>query len=159
MDDEQQHLSPQNLEQGITSEVVIEYLRDQRADRRWKNIRRFFVSAVILLSVAAYASTLAGSLGYRMLPTQSAAAAVPIRGVIATHAEASADSVITVLDRLFETETVDGIVLLIDSGGTDNSLSRRRQNPHREKGRCGVRWYVRVSGLHDCSARRQDLRR
>lgn len=114
-----------DIEGEIRSEVILEYLRDQRADRRWRNIRRFFVSGMILVSIFVYASTLAGSLGYRMLPIDESVAVVPINGVIAANTEASADSVITVLDRLFETETVEGIVLLINSGGGSPSEAER----------------------------------
>jgi len=113
------------IHQGISSEVILEYLKEQKMERRWKTIRRIFISVMILVGLGLYAGTLAGSLGYRMLPTDEAVAVVPISGVIAKDTEASAESVITVLDRLFETENVKGIVLLIDSGGGSPTEAER----------------------------------
>lgn len=113
------------IEVGITSEIVLQYLRAQRDDRRWTTVKRFFVTIMIAASVVIYASTLAGSLGYRLLPSTPTIAVVPINGVIANSMEASADSVITVLERLFDTEAVEGIVLLIDSGGGSPSEAER----------------------------------
>lgn len=113
------------IHQGISSEVILEYLKEQKMERRWKTIRRIFISLMILAGLGLYAGTLAGSLGYRMLPTNEAVAVVPISGVIAKNTEASAESVITVLDRLFETDNVIGIVLLIDSGGGSPTEAER----------------------------------
>lgn len=115
----------EDIEGGITSEIVLDYLREQRANRRWTTVKRLFVSAMIMGSIVLYASTLAGSLGYRLLPSTPTVAVVPINGVIANSAEASADSVITVLERLFDTEAIEGIVLLIDSGGGSPSEAER----------------------------------
>ena len=114
-----------DIHSGIASEVILEYLKEQKLERRWKTIRRVFISTMILVGLVTYAGTVAGSLGYRMLPTDEAVAVVPISGVIAQNTEASADSVITVLDRLFKTDNVKGIVLLIDSGGGSPTEAER----------------------------------
>ena len=113
------------IHQGISNEVIVEYLKEQKMERRWKTIRRIFFSVMILAAIVLYSGGLAGSLGYRMLPTNDAIAVVPIAGVIAKDTEASADAVITVLDRLFKTDTVKGIVLLIDSGGGSPTEAER----------------------------------
>lgn len=110
---------------SVRDEVIIQYLAEQRSDRRWKTARRIFITMLIVIALGLQAGTLAGSLGYRLLPTKDAVAVVPISGVIANDTEASADSVITVLDRLFATETVKGIVLLIDSGGGSPTEAER----------------------------------
>ena len=125
MDSENVASQLKSVHNGIASEVILEYLKEQKLDRRWKTIRRIFISAMILVGLTVYAGTLAGSLGYRMLPIDRAVAVVPISGVIAQDSEASADSVITVLDRLFKTDTVVGIVLLIDSGGGSPTEAER----------------------------------
>ena len=113
------------LNREISNEVILEYLREQKHERRWKTIRRTFMALVIIGAIVLYAGTLAGSLGYRMMPTSQTVAVVPITGPIARNTEASADSVITVLSRLFENRHVQGIVLLIDSGGGSPSEAER----------------------------------
>ncbi|TVR76339.1 MAG: hypothetical protein EA415_01330 [Sphaerobacteraceae bacterium] len=113
------------LNREISNEVILEYLREQKHERRWKTIRRVFMALVICGAVLLYASTLAGSLGYRTMPTSQTVAVVPITGPIARNTEASADSVITVLSRLFDNRHVQGIVLLIDSGGGSPSEAER----------------------------------
>lgn len=113
------------IQQNISSEVILEYLREQKHERRWKTIRRVFISVMILGGIVLYAGTLAGSLGYRLMPSAPTVAVVPVSGVIARHTEASADSVITVLTRLFESKHVEGIVLLVDSGGGSPSEAER----------------------------------
>lgn len=120
-------IAPQieEISHSISSEVILEYLKEQKLERRWKTVRRIFITVMIVAGLTMYAGTLAGSLGYRMLPTDDAVAVVPISGVIAQEAKASADSVITVLDRLFETEKVKGIILLIDSGGGSPTEAER----------------------------------
>jgi protease-4 len=115
----------EKIHRGIESEVIVEYLKEQKMERRWKTIRRIFISVMILCGLMLYAGTLAGSLGYRMLPTKEAVAVVPISGVIAKNTEASATSVITVLERLFSNENVKGIILLIDSGGGSPTEAER----------------------------------
>lgn len=110
---------------SVRDEVIIQYLAEQRSDRRWKTARRIFITILIVIALGLQAGTLAGSLGYRLLPTNDAVAVVPISGVIANNTQASADSVITVLERLFATETVKGIVLLIDSGGGSPTEAER----------------------------------
>lgn len=117
--------SIQEIHKDISSEVILEYLKEQKTERRWKTIRRIFFSVMIFAGLVLYVGSLAGTLGYRMLPTNEAVAVVPITGVIAQNTEASADSVITVLDRLFDTENVKGIVLLIDSGGGSPTEAER----------------------------------
>ena len=113
------------LNQQISNEVILEYLREQKHERRWKTIRRVFVAAAVLGAIVLYASTLAGSLGYRTMPGSATVAVVPITGPIARNTQASADSVITVLSRLFDHRHVQGIVLMIDSGGGSPSEAER----------------------------------
>jgi protease-4 len=109
----------------IANEVILEYLKEQRVDRRWKTVRRVFIAMMIVSGLVLYAGTLAGSLGYRTLPSNDAVAVVPISGVISQGSAASAESVITVLERMFATDNVKGIVLLIDSGGGSPTEAER----------------------------------
>jgi len=124
---EEKDLQPSidEIHRDISNEVILEYLKEQKQERRWKTIRRVFITLMIVAGLAMYAGTLAGSLGYRTLPNDDAVAVVPISGVIAKDSQASAESVITVLDRLFDTENVKGIVLLIDSGGGSPTEAER----------------------------------
>lgn len=118
-------VSLDEIHRQVTNEVMLEYFREQKHERRWRTIRRVFLSVMIFGGILLYAGTLAGSLGYRLLPTSESVAVVPISGVIAPNTEASADSVIIVLDRLFQTDNVRGIVLLIDSGGGSPTEAER----------------------------------
>lgn len=129
MSDAEQNKSPDPswdlIQQNISSEVILEYLREQKHERRWKTIRRVFIAFMVLGGIVLYAGTLAGSLGYRLMPGSPTVAVVPVNGVIARNTEASADSVITVLARLFDSKHVEGIVLLVDSGGGSPSEAER----------------------------------
>jgi len=126
------------IHRSVESEVILEYLKEQRTERRWKTVRRIFITLMIVSGLVLYAGTLAGSLGYRMLPSSNAVAVVPITGVISQNSAASADSVITVLEKLFAAEKVKGIVLVIDSGGgSPTEAERITRFIDREKERTG----------------------
>jgi len=66
-----------------------------------------------------------GWLGYRFLPGSDAVAVVPIQGPIAMGTPASADAVNPILKKLFGSDNVKGIVLLINSGGGSPSEAER----------------------------------
>lgn len=128
------------IHKTLSEEILIEYLKDQRTERRWKTIRRVLISVMIASGLFVYAGTLAGSLGYRTMPSDDAVAVVPISGVIAQNTMASADSVITVLDKMFKSDKVRGIVLLIDSGGgSPTEAERITRFIDREQERTGKR--------------------
>lgn len=123
--DEEFQISADRIHRDFIQELMFEYLSDQKRERRWKSIKRIFISIMIAAGLFVYAGTLAGSLGYRVLPTNDTVAVVPVSGVIGQDSDASAESVITVLERLFDTETVNGIILVIDSGGGSPTEAER----------------------------------
>ena len=116
-----------NLRSELTSEILLNHLVKEKEGLRWTRIKRGFVVFAILAGIVFYGAILAGSLGYRPLPMSDSVAVVPIEGVIANYSTASAEGVITVLDKMFQSDSVKGIVLLIDSGGGSPGESERIQ--------------------------------
>lgn len=117
--------SVDNIHREFIQDLMIQYLVEKKKSRRWTTFKRVFITFLLLSGILIYTGSLAGSLGYRLMPTSDAVAVVSISGVIAKHTEASADSVITVLERMFDSDNVTGIVLKIDSGGGSPSEAER----------------------------------
>jgi protease-4 len=146
--DEAIHVTERELRQEVASSLLLDILQERRMERRWKRIRRVVTIGLIVLSVGVYLAAYAGMLGYRTLPLDDTVAIVPINGVIADGTAASADAVNPVLVRLFEADTVKGIVLLINSGGGSPSEAERIAKlleKYREK--TGKRVYAACSGM------------
>jgi protease-4 len=118
-------LTPHDLRQEVASGLILDILQERRSERRWKRIRRITTAVLVLMGAIIYGASYAGMLGYRALPVKDTVAVVPITGAIARGAPASADAVNPLLKRLFESEQVKGIVLLIDSGGGSPSEAER----------------------------------
>lgn len=123
--DQEFNTSVDNIHREFIQDLMIQYLVEKKKSRRWTTFKRVFITFLLLFSILIYTGSLAGSLGYRMMPTSDAVAVVSISGVIAKNTEASADSVITVLERMFDSENVTAIVLNINSGGGSPSEAER----------------------------------
>jgi protease-4 len=121
-------LTPPEIRQEVAASLLMDILQERRMERRWKRIRRITTGVLVLGGVLLYLASYAGLLGYRMLPMREAVAVVPITGEIAMGTQASADAVNPVLERLFESDKVKGIVLLINSGGGSPSEAERITN-------------------------------
>ena len=112
----------------VGDRLIVDILEERKAERRWTAIRRMLYTGLLAATVAAYLGFMAGWWGYRAIPMSDSVAVVPINGVIAKDSVASANAVITVLDKLFDSEKVQGIVLNIDSGGGSPTEAERISN-------------------------------
>ncbi|WP_163559083.1 signal peptide peptidase SppA [Halomonas sp. NO4] len=99
-------------------------LVEQRRTRRWKLFFRFFFAALILASLAA---TLYGLWAAPMTsePERPHLGVVEVRGAIDAESPASAERIITGLNRAWEASAAEAVVLHIDSPGGSPVQSQR----------------------------------
>ena len=106
-------MSEESTEREALVELLKENLREQRRARRWRLILRSVVLALVVLGVIAVARM-------DLSPQQDVGphtAEVAVRGPIMADSPASADRVLQGLERAFEAEEAEGIVLRINSPG------------------------------------------
>lgn len=113
------------LEAKASNQMMGDILEERKAERRWTFMRRAILAVAVLSAMIAWLTFMAGWWGYRVIPTGDSVAVVPITGTIQRDSQASATAVITVLDKLFETDRIKGIVLEIDSGGGSPTEAER----------------------------------
>lgn len=107
-------------EKEINSTLLDEFLKEKRADRRWKNIRSFFWFLLIAYSIIGVFGLVNGG------PTAPGhgiggkyVALVHLNGMIAPDRDASAETLIPILDDAFSDKHAEGVVIDINSpGGT-----------------------------------------
>jgi len=107
-------MSEENAEREALVELLKENLREQRRARRWRLIFRSVVLALVVLGVALLART---GLSPSQDDTGPHTAEVAIKGPIMADSPASADRVLQGVERAFEADNVEGIVLRINSPG------------------------------------------
>ncbi len=107
---------PAQFEKDLVNQVAMEFLREQRAARRWGIFFRFLFAAYLLLFLIMYvggeADIRAGGFGESRFT-----ALVEVDGVIAPDTEASADHIVSGLRDAFEDERTAGIIVRINSPG------------------------------------------
>lgn len=105
---------PSALESRLFERMSFEFLREQRAARRWgiffKLLAVVYVSAFMLLS-------LPSDWNLSALGSAKVTALVDLQGVIAHGNEASADNIVAGLRAAFENSSTAGVVLRINSPG------------------------------------------
>ncbi len=128
---------PAQFEKDLVNQVAMEFLREQRAARRWGIFFRFLLAGYLLLLLIMYAG---GEAEMRAggFHDSRFTALVEVDGVIATDAEASADNIVTGLRAAFEDERTAGVIVRINSpGGSpvqagyvfDEMRRLRKENP------------------------------
>jgi len=125
------------FEKDLVNQLATEFLREQRAARRWGIFFRFLLAGYLLLLLIMYAG---GEADMRAggFHDSRFTALVEVDGVIATDAEASADNIVSGLRAAFEDERTAGIIVRINSpGGSpvqagyvfDEMRRLRKENP------------------------------
>lgn len=100
-------------------------LTEQRRNRRWKLFFRFVFVAIVLASLwATFSSVMLAGAG-RAMPAQPHLGVVAVEGVIASDAPANAERIISGLQRAWEAEQTEAVVLHINSPGGSPVQSQR----------------------------------
>ncbi|MBL8362142.1 MAG: S49 family peptidase [Rubrivivax sp.] len=99
--------------EATVERIALEYLRQQRADRRWK----LFFRSVWLLLALAVAYGLMANRHRGGTPSGPHTALVEVRGEIAPDTEASAEGLVSALKAAFEDTGSQAVVLRINSPG------------------------------------------
>jgi protease-4 len=128
---------PTQFEKDLVNQVAMEFLREQRAARRWGIFFRFLLAGYLLLLVILYAG---GESDMRVggFHDSRFTALVDVDGVIAADTMASADLIVSGLRAAFEDERTAGVIVRINSpGGSpvqagyvfDEMRRLRKENP------------------------------
>jgi len=120
-----EELKPEVIRDHVATAVVYDILSERKAERRRRVIKWSLVAFLFIGWGIIQLGSYVGWLGYRFLPGSDAVAVVPIQGPIAMGTPASADAVNPILKKLFGSDNVKGIVLLINSGGGSPSEAER----------------------------------
>ncbi len=107
----------ENSVNDISSDLVIELLREKRADRRWRNIR--FVAWFVLISIVVYQVLSVGTPDTPFVGKNNYAALIRLDGMIAPEKSFSGEEVIPILRAAFSDKHANGVIIDINSpGGT-----------------------------------------
>jgi protease-4 len=107
---------PVQFEKDLVNQLAMEFLREQRAARRWGIFFRFLLAGYLILLLIMYAG---GERDIRAggFHDSRFTALVEVDGVIATDTEASADNIVSGLRAAFEDERTAGVIVRINSPG------------------------------------------
>ena len=101
------------FERDLTSNIAVEFLKEQRRARRWNTFFKFlafaYVSVFIVLSIP--------KASFPVFGDDKVTALVDLQGVISHDSEASADRVVAGLRAAFENDSTAGVILRINSPG------------------------------------------
>lgn len=108
--------NPNEQYSEMTAELMRDFLKEKRADRRWKNIRFFLGILIVVLVIGFGVSQLTPSVtdgedgkGYIAL--------VRLNGMIGPGEDFSAENVLPILKNAFSDKEAKGVILDINSGG------------------------------------------
>lgn len=105
------------VNQLLAARLARDVIDERKTERRWRVFRRVGLTLVFVLMTAFYAVYAARQLGVNALPSSDRVGVVRIEGAIMDGNLASADKVIPVLRRAFESPRIKGVVLDISSPG------------------------------------------
>jgi protease IV len=106
-----------SLVQTVSDALINDILKERKAERRWKMVRRLLYVATMVLGLVYYVGFVLFNLGHKFVPDSEMVAVVHISGEISAKGLASADKVIPALKNAFERKNVKAIALAIDSPG------------------------------------------
>lgn len=100
-------------------------LKEQRRSRRWKLFFRLILLTIVLVSLFATLYRVFWAEPDTTVPAQGHLALVEVYGVIASDAPANAERIIKGLNRAWESDSAEAVVLHIDSPGGSPVQSQR----------------------------------
>lgn len=113
------------VNQLLAARLARDVIDERKSNRRWLLFKRIGLTIVFLGMTAAYAVWSAKQMGWRALPSVDRVGVVRIQGAIMDGSVASADRVIPVLRRAFESDRIKAIVLDINSPGGQPAEAER----------------------------------
>jgi protease-4 len=105
------------LNKNVSDELLRDLLRERKSDRRWRLIRRVFMSVAGVMLFSLYLYFYAKQMGWSLIPNSQITAVIHIDGEISSGSTASAEKVIPLLRKAFEKPNVKAVILSIDSPG------------------------------------------
>jgi len=123
--DASDNISGTELKSLMADHVLSDLLKERQNERRWGWIKRIAFSIIgvglFVISLVFYAS----NLGYKLIPNANIAAIVNVSGAIGLEQLASAEELVPVLEKVYESPKVKAIALNIDSPGGQPFESER----------------------------------
>src|SRR5690242_7408519 len=102
----------------VTSTLATEFLKEKRAERRWRNIRFICWFGLFALTLFAIFKHTDGT-KVSALTTNKYVAFVRLNGMISPDSDFSAEQIVPVLKEAFSDKNAEGVVIDINSpGGT-----------------------------------------
>lgn len=118
----------QQLKGAFGEALINDLLKERRAERRWKVIKRSLFAFLLISSFLGWLLFYITEFGYKAIPKADIIAIVDVDGVINEGSPAGADKIIPVLKKAFDAKNVKGIVLSINSPGGAPLESERINN-------------------------------
>jgi len=122
---DQNNPSQEDIKSLLADHILMDLLNERKSERRWKWVKRFTFSTIGALLFAAYLAFYASSLGYRLIPNAEIVGVVNVSGSIGAGQLASAEELVPVLEKTFNSPKVKAIALNIDSPGGQPFESER----------------------------------
>ena len=122
---DQNNPSQEDIKSLLADHILMDLLNERKSERRWKWVKRFTFSTIGALLFAAYLAFYASSLGYRLIPNAEIVGVVNVTGSIGAGQLASAEELVPVLEKTFNSPKVKAIALNIDSPGGQPFESER----------------------------------
>jgi protease IV len=113
---------------SVADQLVADILKERKAERRWKTVRRAIWVGMVLLGLVYYIAFVLTAWGFKMIPSNDMVAIIRIQGAIGSEGLASADKVIPAIKNAFERPNVKAVALSIDSPGGAPVESERINN-------------------------------
>jgi len=148
-------------ERALINRMAAEFLRNQRRSRRWGVIFRVGILAYLLLLLVIY---FANGFSDSLSTTKEHTALIDVDGLIASDTDASAERLNAALDKAFETDQAQAVILRINSpGGSPVQAGyvfdeiRRQRKKHPDKKVYAVCVDACASGAYYIAAAADDI--
>jgi protease-4 len=122
---DQNNQPQEDIKSLLADHVLMDLMNERKSERQWKWIKRFTFSTIGALLFAVYLAFYASSLGYRLIPNTEIVGVVNVSGSIGSDQLASAEELVPVLEKAFNSPKVKAIALNIDSPGGQPFESER----------------------------------
>jgi protease-4 len=118
-------ISGEEIKSLLADHVLSDLLKERQTERRWRWIKRITFSTIGAGLFAVYLAFYASSLGYKLMPNAEIVGVVNVLGAIGSGQLASAEELVPVLEKAFQSPKVKAIALNIDSHGGQPFESER----------------------------------
>lgn len=119
------NISNNDLKFLMADQVLVDLLHERKTERRWRWIKRITFSTISIGLFSVYLAFYANSLGYKVMPTTEFVAVINVSGPIGAGQLASAEEIVPVLEKAFQSGKAKAIALNIDSPGGQPFESER----------------------------------